>query len=54
MQRHLYDYYSSVGHSRFSEQVLITFIDKTDTSDSLKRENYWSRDSELWSHMVLI
>ena len=54
MQRHLYDHYSSVGHSRFLEQVLITFIDKTDTSDPLKREYYWSRDSELWSHMVLI
>ena len=43
MQRHLYEYYSSVGHCGFLEQVLTTLIDRIDSSDPLKREHYWRR-----------
>ena len=35
MQRHLY-----VGYCGFLEHVSIAFIDKTDPSDPLKREDY--------------
>ena len=41
--RHSYEHYSSVGHCEFLEHVSITFTDKTDTSDPLKREDYWRR-----------
>ena len=34
MQQHLYERFCS-------SNVLVTFIDKTDLSDSLKREDYW-------------
>ena len=29
------------GHHEFLEDVSITFIDKADPSEPLKRENYW-------------
>ena len=41
MQRHLYEHYISVGYCEFSGHVSITFIDKIDPSDPLKREDYW-------------
>ena len=43
MQRHLYEHYSSVGHCGFLKHVSITLTDKTDSSDPLKREDYWRR-----------
>ena len=43
MQRHLYEYYSIVGHCRFLEHVSIT-LDKTDLSDPLKKEDYYMSD----------
>ena len=51
MQRHLYEHYSSAGHCGFLEHLAIILIDKTDPSDSLKREDYWRRTRH---HMVLI
>ena len=42
MQRHLYEYYSSVGHRGFLDDALIT-LDKIDPSVLLKREDYWRR-----------
>ena len=41
MQEHLFRHFSSPGHSGFFNDVSITFIDKTDTSNPLKRENFW-------------
>ena len=41
MQEHLFEHSNEEGHQGFSEDVSITFIDKTDPSEPLKRENYW-------------
>ena len=43
MQEHLFRHCSSPGHHGFSNDVSITFIDKADPSDPLKREDYWRR-----------
>ena len=40
-QRHLYDHFIEKDHKEFLQDVSITFIDKTDPSDPLKREKYW-------------
>ena len=42
MQEHLFRHFSSPGRNGFLN-VSITFIDKTDPSDPLKREDYWRR-----------
>ena len=41
MQEHLFEHFNEEGHHGFLEDVSITFIDKTDHSERLKRENYW-------------
>ena len=41
MQQHIFEHFSSNDHTGFLEDVSITFIDKTDPSDPLKREDYW-------------
>ena len=41
MQEHLFEHSNEEGHQGFSEDVSTTFIDKTDPSEPLKRENYW-------------
>ena len=41
MQQHLIDHFNREGHHCFLDENSITFIDKADPSDSLKRENYW-------------
>ena len=38
---HLFEHFHEEGHHGFSEDVSITFIDKTYPSEPLKRENYW-------------
>ena len=43
MQEHLLSHFSSPSHNGFLNNVLVTFIDKTDPSDPLKREDYWKR-----------
>ena len=43
MQEHLFRHFSSPGRNGFLNDVSITFIDKTDPSDPLKREDYWRR-----------
>ena len=40
IQEHLFDHFNEEGHHGFFEDVSITFIDKTDPSEPLKRENY--------------
>ena len=42
MQQHLFEHFSEEGHRSFLEDVSITLTDKTDPSNSLQRENYWS------------
>ena len=41
MQQHLYKHFCSSNHNCFISDVSVTFIDKTDPSDPLKREDYW-------------
>ena len=36
-------HFSSLGHNGFLNDVSITFIDKTNPPDPLKREDYWRR-----------
>ena len=43
MQEHHFRHFSSPGLTVFLNDVLITFIDKTDPSDPLEREDYWRR-----------
>ena len=43
MQQHLYEHFCSSNHNCFISDVSVTFIDKTDPSDPLKREDYWRR-----------
>ena len=40
MQEHLYRHFSSLAHSGFLNDVSVTLIDKTDESDSKKREDF--------------
>ena len=37
----LFLHFSSPGHNGFLNAVSVTFIDKTDPDDLLKRENLW-------------
>ena len=41
MQQHLFRHFCIFGHCGFLQDVSLTFIDKTDPSDPLKREDYW-------------
>ena len=41
MQEHLFSHFSMAGHNGFLSDVCITFIDKTDLSDPLPREDHW-------------
>ena len=41
MQEHLFSHFSMAGHGGFLNEVSITFIDKTDPSDPLRRDDYW-------------
>ena len=36
-----FNHFCTSGHCSFLEDVSVTFIDKTDTSDLLKRKGYW-------------
>ena len=41
MQQHFFNHFWTSGHCGFLKDVSLTFIDKTDPSDPLKREDYW-------------
>ena len=43
MQGHLFKQFWSTGHNGVLNDVSITFINKTDPSAPLKREDYWKR-----------
>ena len=38
--QHLFERFNSEGHHCFLDKISITFTDKTDPSEPLKRENY--------------
>ena len=39
MQQHLFNHFCNSGHCGFLEDVSLTFIDKADPSNSLRRED---------------
>ena len=39
MQEHLFEHFNEEGHNGYLEDVSITFIDKADPPEPLKREN---------------
>ena len=41
MQQHLFNHFCTSGHIGFLDYISITFTDKIDPSDPLKREGYW-------------
>ena len=41
MQQHLFNHFCTSGHIGFLDYISITFTDKIDPSDPLKREDYW-------------
>ena len=41
MQQHLIKHSCTSGHCGFLGNISLTFIDKTNPSDPLKREDYW-------------
>ena len=41
MPEHIFEHSNSEGHTGFLGNVSVTFIDKTDTQNPEKRENYW-------------
>ena len=41
MREHIFEHFNSESHTGFSENVSITSIDKTDSQNPEKRENYW-------------
>ena len=41
MQEHFLEHFNEKRRHGFLEDVSITFIDKADPSEPLKRENYW-------------
>ena len=40
MQQHLFNNFCTSGHAGFLDNVSITFIDKTDPSNPLKKDDY--------------
>ena len=42
MQQHLHEHFCSGNHNCFISDVSVTFLNKTDPSDPLKRD-YWRR-----------
>ena len=40
MQEYLYKHFKSEGHTEFLDDISVTLIDKTDSSNLTKRENY--------------
>ena len=43
MQADLFEHFDSHGHSGFLEDCTIALIDKTDSADPTRREEYWRR-----------
>ena len=41
MQEHIYKHFNNESHTVFSENVSVTFVNKTDSQNSAKRKNYW-------------
>ena len=53
MQQHLFNHFCTSGHCVFLEDAPLTFADKTDPSDPLKREDYWRSTLKTMAPFVL-
>ena len=53
-QEHLSSHFSLADHDGFFNDVSITFIDKTDPTDPLRREDYWRQTLKQWFRSGLI
>ena len=49
MQEHLFKHFNSKGHNGFLNNVSITLIDKTDSKNPKRREDYWRRTMKTYS-----
>ena len=53
-QKHLIEHFNEQGrHHKFLEDVSTSFNDRTDSSESLKRENYWKSLPKIMASLVL-
>ena len=52
-QQQLYDHFMLEDHTRFLNDASITFIDKTDPNDPLKREQYCRHTLKTLYHVTL-
>ena len=53
MQEHLFEHFNEKGHCGFSDNVSITFIDKTDPSEPLETANYWKSVLKKMAPLIL-
>ena len=53
MQKYLFRHFSSPDRNGFWNDISINFIDKTDPSDPLKREDYWRRTLKTMAPLEL-
>ena len=53
MQQNFFNRFGTSGHCSFLEYVSLTFIDKTDSSDPLKKEDYWRSALNTMAPFVL-
>ena len=53
MQEHLFEHFNEKGYCGFSDNVSITFIDKTDPSEHLETANYWKSVLKKMAPLIL-
>ena len=53
MREHIFEHFNSEGHTGFLENVSTAFIDKTDSQNPEKRENYWIYTLTHYSPVLL-
>ena len=53
MQEHLFKHFNEEGHCGFSDNVSITFIDKTDPSEPLETASYWKSVLKKMAPLIL-
>ena len=49
IREHLFKHFNSMGHNGFLNNVTITLIDKSDSKNPKKREDYWRRTLKTYS-----
>ena len=49
LQEHLFEHFNSEGHNRFSHDVSVTLIDKTDAKNPIAPEQYRGHTLKTWA-----